>query len=77
LPGLEDRGVKKAAFYVLVGTTMPSVLCEASFITRPEEAAALATDEYRDALAEGIAQGIASYAKKAALQRVKAAARAR
>ena len=65
LPGLEDRGVKKAMFYVLVGTTMPAVLCEASFITRPDEAAALATDGYRDALADGIADGIAEYSRAA------------
>lgn len=64
LAQLEDRGVKKALFYVLVGATMPAVLCEASFITRPEEAAALATDEYRDALAEGMASGIAAYARE-------------
>jgi N-acetylmuramoyl-L-alanine amidase len=72
LPSLEDRGVKKALFYVLVGTTMPAVLCEASFITRPEEAAALATDAYRDALAAGIAEGIANYAAKAARRRAEA-----
>jgi N-acetylmuramoyl-L-alanine amidase len=65
LPALEDRGVKKAMFYVLVGTTMPAVLCEASFITRPEEAEALATDAYRDALAEGMADGIVAYARSA------------
>lgn len=65
LPDLEDRGVKKALFYVLVGATMPAVLCEASFITRPEEAAALATDAYRDALADGMARGIVAYTRRA------------
>jgi N-acetylmuramoyl-L-alanine amidase len=61
LPTLNDRGVKRALFYVLVGAQMPAVLVEASFITRPEEAKALATDEYRSALAEGMADGIARY----------------
>lgn len=61
LPGLNDRGVKRALFYVLVGARMPAILVEASFITRPEEAIALATDEYRQRLAEGIAQGITRY----------------
>ncbi len=69
LPDLADRGVQKALFYVLVGATMPAVLCEASFISRPEEAAALTTEEYRDALAEGIANGITAYASHAMSRR--------
>ncbi len=59
LPTLGDRGVKSAMFYVLVGAQMPAVLVEASFITQPDEARALTTAGYRDALAEGIARGIA------------------
>jgi N-acetylmuramoyl-L-alanine amidase len=58
---LGDRGVKRSLFYVLVGARMPAVLVEGSFITRPEEAELLATDQYRQALAEGIAHGIAGY----------------
>lgn len=61
LPNLNDRGVKRALFYVLVGARMPAILVEASFITRAEEAIALATDEYRQRLAEGIALGITRY----------------
>ncbi|HEX2678181.1 MAG TPA: N-acetylmuramoyl-L-alanine amidase [Polyangiales bacterium] len=76
LPELADRGVQKALFYVLVGATMPAVLCEASFLSRPEEAAALATDTYRDALAEGISEGIVAYARKAARDRPAPAASA-
>jgi N-acetylmuramoyl-L-alanine amidase len=61
LPSLADRGVKSAMFYVLVGAQMPAVLVEGSFITQPEEAAQLTTPGYRDALAEGMARGIARY----------------
>ena len=61
LPNLADRGVKSALFYVLVGARMPAILCEASFLTRREEAEALATDAYRQLLAAGIATGIARY----------------
>jgi N-acetylmuramoyl-L-alanine amidase len=64
LPQLNDRGVQRALFYVLVGARMPAVLLEASFITRPEEAAALATDGYRQALADGIAEGIVRYVER-------------
>ncbi|HKP62034.1 MAG TPA: N-acetylmuramoyl-L-alanine amidase, partial [Polyangiales bacterium] len=64
LPDLVDRGVRRALFYVLVGARMPAILCEASFLSRPEEAEALATDQYRQLLAEGIAEGIARYVRK-------------
>lgn len=62
LPHLHDRGVRSAMFYVLVGATMPAVLVETSFLTREDEADALRTERYRDALAGGIADGIARYA---------------
>lgn len=61
LPRLPDRGVRSAMFHVLVGARMPAVLLEASFLSKPEEAAALGTARYRQALAEGIAAGIARY----------------
>lgn len=61
LPELPDRGVKSAMFYVLVGARMPAVLLEASFLTKPEEAAALHTERYREAIASGIAEGIVRY----------------
>ena len=61
LPKLTDRGVRRAMFYVLVGARMPSVLVEASFVTYEPEARALTRHNYRRALADGIASGIASY----------------
>ena len=63
-PGLADRGVRSAMFYVLVGARMPAVLLEASFLSHPPEARALTTQPYRDALAYGIASGIASYLRR-------------
>lgn len=63
LPHLHDRGVRSAMFYVLVGAVMPAVLVEASFMTRQDEAEALRTERYRDAIAEGIASGIVDYAE--------------
>ena len=61
LPKLSDRGVRQAMFYVLVGARMPSVLVEASFLTYEPEARALTHRNYRRALADGLASGIASY----------------
>jgi len=66
---LPDRGVKQAPFRVLMGAAMPAVLVEASFITRPDEEAALRSDGYRTAIAEGIARGIEAYALQLARQR--------
>jgi len=63
LPELADRGVRSQVFYVLVGARMPAVLVEASFMDRPDEAAALRTEAYRQKLAEGIAEGILRYAR--------------
>jgi len=45
----------------LVGSRMPSVLLEASFLTYDPEARALTKHRYRRALADGVASGIASY----------------
>jgi N-acetylmuramoyl-L-alanine amidase len=61
LPELADRGVRSALFAVLVGARMPAVLVEASFLTDPDELRALRTSRYRQALAEGIAEGIVHY----------------
>ncbi|MBK8172680.1 MAG: N-acetylmuramoyl-L-alanine amidase [Sandaracinaceae bacterium] len=63
MPSLNDRGVRSALFYVLVGARMPSVLVEASFVLRAPEAPMLARDDYRDALAVGIAEGVVRYAQ--------------
>jgi len=63
LPDLPDRGVKSAMFYVLVGARMPAILLEGSFLTQPRENRALATPQYRQALAEGVAEGLVRYGR--------------
>lgn len=59
--GVDDLGVKEGPFYVLVGAYMPCVLVEVSFLTHPVEGKRLGTSSYRDALADGIHQGIRRY----------------
>jgi N-acetylmuramoyl-L-alanine amidase len=59
--GVDDLGVKEGPFYVLVGAYMPCVLVEVSFLTNPVEGKRLGTSSYRDALADGIHQGIRRY----------------
>ena len=43
---------------------MPAVLVEVGFITNPAEHRLLSRNSYRDAVAQGIAEGIANYAKQ-------------
>ncbi|NPA39038.1 MAG: LysM peptidoglycan-binding domain-containing protein [Thermodesulfobacteria bacterium] len=60
-PDTVDRGVKYAPFLVLVGTRMPAVLVEVSFITNPIEEKRLHSQKYLKLIAEGIVQGISDY----------------
>jgi N-acetylmuramoyl-L-alanine amidase len=57
-PGVDDLGVKRGPFYVLVGSHAPCILVEASFVTHPVEGRRLADPAYRAALADGLAVGI-------------------
>jgi N-acetylmuramoyl-L-alanine amidase len=56
-----DGGVHYAGFYVLVGARMPAVLFETSYISNPVEEQRLATDDYKDRLADAIANAIRAY----------------
>ena len=60
---LKDGGVKGAPFFVLVGSSMPSVLVEVGYCTNKTEAGRLKNSTHRYRLAQGIADGIHSYAK--------------
>jgi N-acetylmuramoyl-L-alanine amidase len=61
LPEVQDRGVRTAPFYVLIGANMPSVLAEISFVSNPEEERLLRTPEHRERIARGIFGGVRSY----------------
>ena len=58
---IEDLGVKKAPFYVLLGAQMPSALVEVSFLSQRDEALRLGTAEYRQAVAAGLYLGIINF----------------
>ncbi|HSL70389.1 MAG TPA: N-acetylmuramoyl-L-alanine amidase, partial [Longimicrobiales bacterium] len=53
-----NRGVKQAAFRVLVGAVMPAVLVEMAFISNPEEARLLGTSAFQQKIAYSVAQAI-------------------
>jgi N-acetylmuramoyl-L-alanine amidase len=60
--GLENWGVKRAPFIVLVATEMPAVLAEVGCISNTKEAAMLGRAEYRQKIAEALYDGIRAYA---------------
>jgi N-acetylmuramoyl-L-alanine amidase len=58
---IQDRGVRTAPFYVLIGATMPSVLAEISFVSNPEDERLLRTPDYREKIARSLFEGVKSY----------------
>ncbi|MFH1454638.1 MAG: N-acetylmuramoyl-L-alanine amidase [Armatimonadota bacterium] len=59
--GLADKGVIRARFYVLRLTKMPAALIECGFMSNYKEAKLLADPEFRQKIAEGIADGLRIY----------------
>lgn len=60
--GLENWGVKRAPFLVLVATDMPAVLAEVGCLSNQKEAKMLGKPEYRQKIAEALYHGINAYA---------------
>ncbi|HTR23544.1 MAG TPA: N-acetylmuramoyl-L-alanine amidase [Terriglobales bacterium] len=69
-PDIRDRGTKDAAFVVLTGTTMPSILTEISFVSSPTDEQNLQSEAYRQQIAEALFKGIARYQESAPRARV-------
>ncbi len=61
-PGLQNWGVKRAPFIVLVATEMPAILAEVGCLSNDAEAAKLRQPEYRQKIAEALFEGIKVYA---------------
>lgn len=61
--GGEDRGVRRARFYVLRYASCPAILVEAGFLTNRAEEQKILSTEYRGQLARAIAEGILTYKK--------------
>jgi N-acetylmuramoyl-L-alanine amidase len=57
--GANDRGLRRARFMgVLRGQNRPAVLIEAGYLSNPQEARKIATPDYRQLLAEAVAQAL-------------------
>ena len=61
IDGIRDRGVRKARFYVLRKSSMPSVLVEVGYVTGREDVVRLRTAAYQKEMAEAIAEGVLRY----------------
>ncbi len=59
--GVRNLGVKQAPFVVLIGASMPSVLCEVSFLTNAQDARLLSTSSYRQRIADALFAAIRKY----------------
>lgn len=61
IDGIRDRRVRRARFFVLRKSSIPSVLVEVGFVTGREDSARLRTAAYQDQMAAAIARGILQY----------------
>lgn len=58
---VDNRGVKSAPFFVLMGAAMPAVLLEVAFISNPQEEKNLQAEGYKDRVAEALYAGIVRF----------------
>lgn len=66
LPGLlgtKDDGTVKSKLYVTLHSPMPAILIETAFLSNPSDYDRLVSSDWRQKLAEGIADGIDRYAQ--------------
>src|SRR5680860_1759615 len=63
--GRPGRVLRSAEFKVIKYTTMTAALVECAFLSNPEEAALLNSEDYHNRVAQGIANGIHAYVNSA------------
>ncbi|MHB1441232.1 MAG: N-acetylmuramoyl-L-alanine amidase [Candidatus Humimicrobiaceae bacterium] len=63
--GRPGRVLRSAEFKVIKYTTMTAALVECAFLSNPEEAALLNSEDYQNRVAQGIANGIHAYVNSA------------
>jgi N-acetylmuramoyl-L-alanine amidase len=61
---IKDRGTRKARFYVLRKSSMPSILVETGYMTGREDNPRLGSTAYQNQMAEAIARGILQYLRR-------------
>lgn len=61
---LNNRGTRKARFYVLRKNSMPAILVETGYMTGREDNPRLGSSDYQTRMAEGVARGVLNYLKQ-------------
>ncbi len=61
---VNNKKVKQAPFYVLLGAQMPAILVETSFISNKEECERLINGKYQDAMVDSIVDGVRKYIRE-------------
>ncbi|MDZ8089486.1 MAG: N-acetylmuramoyl-L-alanine amidase [Nostoc sp. DedQUE12b] len=61
---VRDRGTRRARFFVLRKSSMPSILVETGYLTGREDNAKLRNSAYQNQMGEAIARGILQYLKR-------------
>lgn len=61
ITGAVDRGVQSAPFYVIRNARIPAILTEIGFANHPQEGPRLADPNYREKLAQAMAQAISKF----------------
>ena len=59
--GGTDRGVRRARFAVLTDLNCPGILVETAFLSNTAEARRVATESYRQSIAQNLAAAVANY----------------
>jgi N-acetylmuramoyl-L-alanine amidase len=57
----KSRGAKTADFHILRNTLIPAILIEVGFLTNPKEERLLNTADYRQKIAQSVAEGVMDY----------------
>jgi N-acetylmuramoyl-L-alanine amidase len=61
---MEDRGVRRARYWILRDATMPAILIEGGFMSNPSEAQRIYDAGYRRQMARAIVQGVLEYQRE-------------
>lgn len=62
--GVRDDGTDKVKYYVIAHAAMPAILIETAFLTNPFDYQKLASSDWRQRMAQAIADGIIQYAQQ-------------
>ncbi len=60
---LNDKGIRRSDFWVLLASKMPAVLIETGYLTHDKELQKLRSKRYQERFSKGIADGIDAYFK--------------